>query len=61
MSGVGPLADVTRAAGDVRFQGVKRTRRLGLGMSASDPACVKTLRCCYDSSVILGGIDGALR
>jgi hypothetical protein len=30
-------------------------------MSASDRACVKTLRCCYDSSVILGGIDGALR
>jgi hypothetical protein len=35
--------------------GVKRTCRLGLGMSASDPGCVKTPLRCYDSLVILRG------
>ena len=30
--------------------------------SVDDPGCVKTLRCCYDSPVILsGGVDEALR
>jgi hypothetical protein len=28
---------------------------------ATDPGCVKTLCRCYDSPVILGGIDEALR
>jgi hypothetical protein len=32
-----PLADVLAAGSDVRFSRVKRTCRLGLGMSASDP------------------------
>jgi hypothetical protein len=29
--------------------------------AAHDPGCVKTRCCCYDSPVILGGIDEALR
>ena len=29
-------------------------------LDVRDPGCVKTLCCCYDSPVILGGIDETL-
>jgi hypothetical protein len=34
---------------------------LNLSLAAHDPGCVKTACRCYDSPVILGGIDEALR
>ena len=41
--------------------GGKRKSDFGAVRSVDDPGCVKTLCRCYDSPVILGGIDEALR
>ena len=48
-------------AGSGPLSGAKRKSIFWAVRSVCDPGCVKTLRRCYDSPVILGGIDGALR
>ena len=56
-----PISEVATPVSEVGLVGHSGPDLLTLGFSHFDPGCEKTACCCYDSPVILGGIDEALR